>query len=76
MGLKQPSEIDGWDGWYALGDELLESKKGYDTDDEIIITRECLEALGYDGIKIIDDDQSELVVFSSTIGKLNRASDR
>jgi len=73
--------IDGWEGWFDQGDKLLghgrHMKDGtvfnsIVTEDDTVRIHEVLEAEGYDGIEIEDDEHPEIIVFPGSLKKLRK----
>ena len=73
--------IEGWEGWFDQGDKLLghgrHMKDGtvfnsIVTEDDTVRIHEVLEAEGYDGIEIEDDEHPEIVVFPGSLKKLRK----
>ena len=71
--------VAGWKEYYDLTDEVLETDKGYVTDQDKEHLRERLEELGFDGIEIRDkpwDGETcpETMIFPNSVSKLKQAS--
>jgi hypothetical protein len=69
--------VAGWKEYYDMADEVLETDKGYVTDQDKDELREQLEEQGYDGIEIRDKpwDGSaapETVIFPNSVCKLKQ----
>ena len=71
--------VAGWEEYYEMAKEVLETDQDYVTDQDKDVIRERLQVLGFDGIEIRDKPwdgsaSPETVIFPNSVPKLKQAT--